>query len=139
MNKNQSINYNESLDPSSYKIGRLEIKKFNRLVTGGKDTLNIHTDDEVAQKAGLPRAVATGRHPVCFIAEEMTKIFGKGFIENGNLDVKFIKPIFPGDTISIEFSPNSKVESEKFIFDVSIRNQNGETVTKGVASAIKTK
>ena len=35
MNKNQSINYNESLDPSSYKIGRLEIKKFNRLVTGG--------------------------------------------------------------------------------------------------------
>ena len=69
----------------------------------------------------------------------MTKIFGKGFIENGNLDVKFIKPIFPGDTISIEFSPNSKVESEKFIFDVSIRNQNGETVTKGVASAIKTK
>ena len=139
MNKNQSINYNESLDPSSYKIGRLEIKKFNRLVTGGKDTLNIHTDDEVAQKAGLPRAVATGRHAVCFIAEEMTKIFGKGFIENGNLDVKFIKPIFPGDTISIEFSPNSKVESEKFIFDVSIRNQNGETVTKGVASAIKTK
>ena len=139
MNKNQSINYNESLAPSSYKIGRLEIKKFNRLVTGGKDTLNIHTDDEVAQKAGLPRAVATGRHPVCFIAEEMTKIFGKGFIENGNLDVKFIKPIFPGDTISIEFSPNSKVESEKFIFDVSIRNQNGETVTKGVASAIKTK
>ena len=139
MNKNQSINYNESLDPSSYKIGRLEIKKFNRLVTGGKDTLNIHTDDEVAQKAGLPRAVATGRHPVCFIAEELTKIFGKGFIENGNLDVKFIKPIFPGDTISIEFSPNSKVESEKFIFDVSIRNQNGETVTKGVASAIKTK
>ena len=139
MNKNQNINYNESLDPSSYKIGRLEIKKFNRLVTGGKDTLNIHTDDEVAQKAGLPRAVATGRHPVCFIAEEMTKIFGKGFIENGNLDVKFIKPIFPGDTISIEFSPNSKVESEKFIFDVSIRNQNGETVTKGVASAIKTK
>jgi acyl dehydratase len=139
MNKNQSINYNESLDPSSYKIGRLEIKKFNRLVTGGKDTLNIHTDDEVAQKAGLPRAVATGRHPVCFIAEEMTKIFGKGFIENGNLDVKFIKPIFPGDTISIEFIPNSKVESEKFIFDVSIRNQNGETVTKGVASAIKTK
>ena len=139
MNKNQSINYNESLDPSSYKIGRLEIKKFNRLVTGGKDTLNIHTDDEVAQKAGHPRAVATGRHPVCFIAEEMTKIFGKGFIENGNLDVKFIKPIFPGDTISIEFSPNSKVESEKFIFDVSIRNQNGETVTKGVASAIKTK
>ena len=120
MNKNQSINYNESLDPSSYKIGRLEIKKFNRLVTGGKDTLNIHTDDEVAQKAGLPRAVATGRHPVCFIAEEMTKIFGKGFIENGNLDVKFIKPIFPGDTISIEFIPNSKVESEKFIFDVSI-------------------
>ena len=139
MNKNQNINYNESLDPSSYKIGRMEIKKFNRLVTGGKDTLNIHTDDEIAQKAGLPRAVATGRHPVCFIAEEMTKVFGKGFIENGDLDVKFIKPIFPGDTISIEFKLNSKVEPEKFIFDVSIRNQNGETVTKGVASAIKTK
>ena len=83
MNKNQSINYNESLDPSSYKIGRLEIKKFNRLVTGGKDTLNIHTDDEVAQKAGLPRAVATGRHPVCFIAEEMTKIFGKDLLKMG--------------------------------------------------------
>tara|TARA_B100000686_G_scaffold131578_1_gene138526 strand:- start:14671 stop:15090 length:420 start_codon:yes stop_codon:yes gene_type:complete len=139
MNKNQNINCDESLDPTSYKIGRVEVKKFNRLVTGGKDTLNIHTDDEVAKKAGLPKAVATGRHPVCFIAEEMTKVFGKGFIENGHLDVKFIKPIFPGDNINIEFEINSRTEPEKFIFDVSIKNQNGEIVTKGVASAIKTK
>ncbi len=142
MNINQSLNSNDSLDSTSHEIGREEIKKFNRLVTGGKDTRNIHTDDAVAQKAGLPRAVATGRHPVCFIAEEMTKKFGKGFIENGNLDVKFIKPIFPGDIIKIEFELCSKQkseESEKFTFNVSIKNQDGETVTKGVTSAMKTK
>lgn len=142
MSINHSFNSNDNLVSTSHEIGREEIKKFNRLVTGGKDTQNIHTDDAVAQKAGLPRAVATGRHPVCFIAEEMTKMFGKGFIENGNLDVKFIKPIFPGDIIKIEFEFCSKQEfeeSEKFTFNVSIKNQDGETVTKGVTSAMKTK
>ena len=72
----------------------------------------------------------------------MTKIFGKGFIENGNLDVKFIKPIFPGDTIKIEFEFYAKEAFqvfEKFTFNVSIKNQDGETVTKGITSGIKTK
>ena len=142
MNNERSLNPNDSLDSTSYEIGHEEIKNFNRLVTKGKDTKNIHTDDAIAQKAGLPRAVATGRHPVCFIAEEMTKIFGKGFIENGNLDVKFIKPIFPGDTIKIEFEFYAKEAFqvfEKFTFNVSIKNQDGETVTKGITSGIKTK
>ncbi|MED5578599.1 MAG: MaoC family dehydratase [Nitrospinota bacterium] len=142
MNNERSLNPNDSLDSTRYEIGHEEIKNFNRLVTEGKDTKNIHTDDAIAQKAGLPRAVATGRHPVCFIAEEMTKVFGKGFIENGNLDVKFIKPIFPGDTIKIKFEFYAKEafqEFEKFTFNVSIKNQDGETVTKGITSGIKTK
>jgi len=85
-----------------HELGREEIRTYNRYVTGGKDTLNIHTDDETARRAGLPRAVATGRHAVSFISERLVDIFGAGFLSGGEIDVAFVKPIFPGDAVRVE-------------------------------------
>ena len=85
-----SLGPGDEIPPVSHEMGWEQIRKYNRYVTGGKDTKNIHTDDEAARKAGLPRAVATGRHPVSFISEHLIDLFGAGFIAGGEIEVAFI-------------------------------------------------
>ncbi len=126
------------------KIGREQILKYNRYVSGGKDTLNIHTDDETARRAGLPRAIATGRHPVSFISEHLVDLFGMGFCAGGEIDVAFVKPIFPGDILTLtaevrEILPpgdGAGVGGRRVVLDVALVNQEGITVTVGTASGL---
>ena len=120
-------------------VGREQILKYNRYVTGGEDTLNIHTDDETARRAGLPRAIATGRHPVSFISEHLVDLFGVGFCAGGEIDVAFVKPIFPGDILTLtaevrEILPEG--DGRRVVLDVALVNQEGAPVTVGSASGL---
>ncbi len=127
----------DALPERTHKVDWEDILKFNRYVTGGVDTKNIHTDDEVARKAGLPRAVATGRHPVSFITELMVDHLGMGFITGGEIDVSFVKPIFPGDVLTLSATLKEKSTENggtHFMFEVSLTNQDGAAVTLGTAS-----
>ena len=63
-------------DPVSWEITREKIAAYSRYVFGGRDTRNIHTDDEVARRAGLPRAVAQGRYPISYLSERAMALFG---------------------------------------------------------------
>ena len=126
----------DALPERTHKVAWEDILKFNRYVTGGVDTKNIHTDDEVARRAGLPRAVATGRHPVSFITELMVDHLGMGFITAGAVDVSFVKPIFPGDVLTLKAVLKEKTpdaSATRYLFDVSLTNQDGAAVTVGTA------
>ena len=130
------MNIGDTLPERTHKVDWEDILKFNRYVTGGVDTKNIHTDDEVARKAGLPRALATGRHPVSFITELMVDYLGMGFITSGEIDVSFVKPIFPGDVLTLMAVLREKSPDEgatRYLFDVSLANQDGAAVTIGIA------
>ncbi len=134
-----SLGPGDEIPPVSHEMGWERIRKYNRYVTGGKDTKNIHTDDEAARKAGLPRAVATGRHPVSFISEHLIDLFGAGFIAGGEIEVAFVKPIFPGDTVSVTAKVKEIVPEEegaRLILEVALVNQEGVTVTVGTASGL---
>ena len=126
----------DALPERKHKVDWKDILKFNRYVSGGVDTKNIHTDDEVARKAGLPRAVATGRHPVSFITELMVDHLGMGFITSGEVDVSFLKLIFPGDVLTLSATLKEKTPDKgatRYIFDVSLTNQEGTAVTIGTS------
>ena len=130
------MNIGDTLPERTHKVDWEDILKFNRYVTGGVDTKNIHTDDEVARKAGLPRALATGRHPVSFITELMVDYLGMGFITSGEIDVSFVKPIFPGDVLTLKAVLREKTPENgamRYLFDVSLVNQDGAAVTIGIA------
>jgi len=129
----------DELPPLLRRMGWEEIRKFNRYATGGRDTQNIHTDDETARRAGLPRAVATGRHPVAFLAERMVDLFGTGFLFGGEIDVSFLKPIFPGDTLEVTGRVRGKSEENgktRLVLEVALLNQEGAPVTAGTASGL---
>ncbi len=92
--KNLEIGY--TFEPRSYEITQEKINIYSRYVFHGKDTKNIHTDDETARRAGLPRAVAQGRYPIGYLSEVLLDFFGRGWVQGGKLEVTLIKGIYPG-------------------------------------------
>jgi acyl dehydratase len=139
MKAHKDLEAGSAIEPRVHEITQEKINIYSRYAFHGKDTKNIHTDDEVARKAGLPRALAQGRYPVGYLSEYLFAFFEKGWIQGGRLDVSLVKPIFPGDTITIRGVVRDKVQEGRFIrimLDVWLENQNGEKATVGTASGL---
>ena len=139
MKAHKDLESGSSLEPRIHEITREKINTYSRYVFHGKDTKNIHTDDEAARKAGMPRALAQGRYPVGYLSEYLLAFFERGWIQGGKLDVSMVKPIFPGDTITIRGVVRDTVPEGKFtriMLDVWLENQNGEKATAGTASGL---
>lgn len=127
------------IEPISYAITQEKIDIYSRYVFFGKDTKNIHTDDEVARRAGLPRALAQGRYPLGYLSERMVDFFGTGWIQGGKMDVTLVKGIFPGDTITVKGVLRDKIpegQAIRLVLDVWLENQHGEKATVGTASGL---
>jgi acyl dehydratase len=129
----------QEIEPRSHEISQEKIDAYSRYVFFGKDVKNIHTDDETARRAGLPGAIAQGRYPVGYLSEYLLGFFGVGWIQGGTLEVSMIKPIFPGDTVTLGGKIKEKVREGKavrLILDVWIENQKGDQTTVGTASGL---
>jgi len=127
------------IEPVTYEITQEKINIYSRRVFDGRDTQNIHTDDEVARRAGLPRALAQGRYPIAYISERMLAFFGTGWIQGGKLDVTLVKGIYPGDTITVKGVITDKSPEDgavRLVLDVWLENQHGEQATAGIASGL---
>jgi acyl dehydratase len=67
-----------------------------------------------------------------------------GFCAGGEIDVAFVKPIFPGDILTLtaevrEILPpgdGAGVGGRRVVLDVALVNQEGITVTVGTASGL---
>ena len=99
------------------------------------DDNRIHLDEEYAKKSFFGKKVVHGM----LVASLFSKIFGKVFPGEGSIylkqEIKFIAPVFIGDTIL------AKVKLEKFnpkksdgIFDCLCINQNDKNVIIGSAT-----
>ena len=125
--------------PVTYDITQEKINIYSRYVFYGKDTKNIHTDDDTARKAGLPRALAQGRYPVGYLSERLLDFFGPGWIQGGKLEVTLVKGIYPDDTITVKGIITEKISEEnavRLVLDVWLENQAGEQATVGRASGL---
>jgi hypothetical protein len=71
--KDLDIGY--EIEPLSYHITQEKINTYSRYAFYGKDTKNIHTDDEVAD-AGLPAPWRRGAIP-CLLSERMLEFLGR--------------------------------------------------------------
>jgi len=136
---NKDLEIGFEIEPKVYEITQEKVNIYSRYVFYGKDTKNIHTDNETAKRAGLPRAIAQGRYPVGYLSETMLEFFGEGWIRGGRLDVSLIKGIYPGDTITIKGKIRDKIQetgATRIVLDVWLENQKGEKATAGTASGI---
>ena len=76
--------------------------------TNGGALKNFHTDLGEAQKLGYPDLVAAGPMFICFLSELMTQCFGERWLTSGKLDVKFLRPVIAGDTITARATVTNK-------------------------------
>jgi 3-hydroxybutyryl-CoA dehydratase len=92
---------------------------------------NIHSDIEVARRTGLDAPIAQGMMTLAFASELMTKISGSAWLERGEISVKFTKPVFAGDTVTLTAAEQDEG------YAVEARNQNGDVLMVGTARIVE--
>lgn len=88
---------------------------------------NIHSDLEVAKRTGLNAPIAQGMQTLAYASELVTRICGADWLENGDIAVKFIKPVYAEDDVTVTATESAEG------YEVEARNQSGETLMVGTA------
>ncbi len=120
-------------------ITQVKINQFESC--GILDRQNIHNSPELAkQRLGTTFPIASGRMSVAFASESLRKFFGaEVFNHSGTVNLKFLRPVKEGDTITVQGEVNSRQPVEKgtlVTVDISCENQNGDKTAVGQGSAI---
>jgi acyl dehydratase len=108
---------------------------------GRPERVNLHTDAAAAQRdTGMKQPFASGRMSLGYACELMSRLVGlDAFSRTGTIDFKFIKPVMPGDTVTVhgrvsELKPVR--EGVLVIVDIYCENQKGEKTSVGRGSAV---
>jgi acyl dehydratase len=101
---------------------------------------NLHTDLEFAKSVGLPTVAASGTQFQGYAVQLMIHLFGKDWLSNGTMSVKFIKMVVEKDIITAKAKVQSREHREpatiKYMLDIWCENQKGDKVMVGTATGM---
>lgn len=60
----------------------------------------LHVDPEFAASTPMGRTIAHGTLSISLIWQALVRTFGPNVLDGIDLDIRFLKPVFAGDTIS---------------------------------------
>ena len=103
---------------------------------GNSQWYNIHTDIEVALKAGFRDTLAQGMMETCWIAEILARFIGPAWHTSGWIKMAYVKPVYRADRITCK-AVVREVEGSLVKFHVWAENQDGDITAVGWASAHK--
>ena len=92
----------------------------------------LHTDDDVAQKAGLKGVIAQGPLIMGFVGQAITRWVSKRYLKR--FQVRFKGMTFPGDTISVSATVTEKAAEGKnlrIVCHTEAKDQRGEIKVSG--------
>ena len=120
-------------------ITQVKIDQFESC--GILDRQNIHNSPELAkQRLGTTFPIASGRMSVAFASESLRKFFGaEVFNHTGTVNLKFLRPVKEGDTITVGGTVNSRqtVDNGTLVtVDLYCENQNGDKTAIGQGTAL---
>ena len=94
----------------------------------------IHLDDEAAQLAGLPSRILHGLCTMAFVHNALTEHGGGDPRCVKELNVRFARPVFMGDCLSIDVRHVDDNQDNNSHYAIRVTNQNGHRVlTNGLA------
>jgi acyl dehydratase len=130
---------NETLPVLTKVVTQEKINQFESC--GILDRENIHNSPELArQRLGTSFPIASGRMSVAFASEALRKFFGpQVFNHTGTVNLKFLRPVKDGDTITVHGAVNNRQKVEKgtlVTVDLYCENQNGDKTAVGQGTAI---
>ena len=110
-------------------VGEADIYMFAG-ITGDLD--RNHVDEQYCKQTELGGRVAHGALLVGYMSTASTLVvqgFGRPLVSQGYDRVRFIKPVFIGDTITVDYEVTElDRERERTIAKVEVHNQRGELV-----------
>jgi acyl dehydratase len=115
----------------------MTLERMSRPLMAGSNP--IHYDPAFARDAGLPAPIATGVMSSAFLSQMLTMAFGVDWIRSGSIDVKFIRPIYAGDTVTARgrITGKSAISTGvRIALDIWCETQRGEPVTVGTADVV---
>ena len=98
----------------------------------------LHIDPEFASKTMFKGTIAHGLLSLGYISEMMANFFADGWYSGSNMEVSFLAPVRPGDTVTATGKVKSKeVKDNKGIVtcEVACINEEGVKVIAGTAKA----
>ncbi len=130
---------NETIPVLTKTITQIKINQFESC--GILDRQNIHNSPELAkQRLGTTYPIASGRMSVAFASESLRKFFGaEVFNHTGTVNLKFLRPVKEGDTITVGGTVNSRqtVDNGTLVtVDLYCENQNGDKTAIGQGTAL---
>ena len=63
---------------------------------------SVHTDFEIAARAGLAAPLVQGQQLVCHLAEALARFFGEGWYRGGTVRAKFLGSVVAGDRVVVD-------------------------------------
>ncbi len=97
---------------------------------------NIHTDIEVARRAGLRDTLAQGQMETVYLTELLTGFFGASWFTTGWLKVKFLRPVYCGDRLTVRGAVSGERQQGAdtlLDLEVWVENDKGEMTAAGWA------
>ena len=133
------IELDQQIPTVSKKITQESINQFE--ACGILDRENIHNSPELArQRLGFAHPLASGRMSVAFAAESLRKFFGpEVFNHTGTVNLKFLRPVKSGDTITVTGRVSHQQEIDKgtlITVDLFCENQDRDRTAIGNGTAV---
>jgi hypothetical protein len=99
---------------------------------------NIHTDVEYAQEQGLAAPIVDGMLSVNYLSSLLTRAYGRAYIEHGELQCKFIKPIYVDQVVRPRAIVGAREPGEdgreRQLLETWVELEDGTKVVVGKAS-----
>jgi acyl dehydratase len=129
------------IPPVTKHITQEKINLFEACGLRGEGEGSFHTDPEAALQAlGTTTPIASGRMQLSFAAEALRQFSSaEVFNHNGALDLRFIKPVVHGDTITVKGKVTEMQAEEKgtrVSLDIWCENQNGDKTAIGTGGVL---
>lgn len=105
------------------------------------DRENIHNSPDLAQRRlGTTYTLASGRMSVAFASESLRRFFGpEVFNHSGVVNLKFLRPVKDGDTITVSGSVVHQEETPEGTLvsvDIFCENQDRNRTAVGMGTAV---
>jgi acyl dehydratase len=99
---------------------------------------NTHSDEGLARRQGLGGVIVQGGQLSGYLNDLMAMVFGEAYFNGGEIAVKFIHRVRPGDTITMrgrEVERTADNGQTRVHCEIWLENQHGQKVTVGTASS----
>jgi 3-hydroxybutyryl-CoA dehydratase len=113
-------------------VRQITQEKIDRYADASGDHNPLHIDPEFAATTQFEGPIAHGMLLLSYLSEMLTAAFGRGWIENGRLKIRFRGPARPGDTVTAS-GTITNVDGDAVKCDIECKNQVGDVLVSGQA------